>query len=83
MYLADLQNDTFHNLICCSITGTPLPHLLGEEFVLGCYCYNCIIIIILETIVDNPQKNEVLLMIATYSFDSFNLNIYLFGNSVP
>lgn len=42
-----------------------------------------IIIIIVETIVDNPQKNEVLLMIATYSFDSFDLNINLFGNSVP
>lgn len=35
----------------------------------------------METIVDNPQKNEVLLMIAT--FDSFVLHIYLFGNLVP
>lgn len=47
------------------------------------YYYNYIIIIIMETIFNNPQKNQVLLMIATYSFDSFDLHIYLFGNSGP
>lgn len=47
------------------------------------YYYNYIIIIILETIFDNPQKNQVLLMIATQSFDFFDLHIYLFGNSGP
>lgn len=47
------------------------------------YYYNYIVIIIMETIFNNPQKNQVLLMTATYSFDSFDLHSYLFGNSGP
>ena len=54
-----------------------------EMYSVGNTLKNYIIIIIMESISDNPQKNQVLLMIATSSFDSFDLHIYLFGNSGP